>query len=382
MGVFGAGAGYLTALRFLVVLLAVLGVGRWADTWRQRRGMIGADLGRAAVLLAVVGAWVGMGAPSAEGLVVAVVVLALGQAVFQPALQVVLRGVVADAALLPAANGLLDATDRSARLLGPGLISLLAGVVPTIHFLTLDAATFLASALALLWIGRLRPGVEAARAGTRETAWRGVLRGVRAMRSHPLLGYVRQTGGLMNGAWYAVFFFALPLGIQRHGVGGPGGSGMGAYGVVISGYGCTNLIATIVFGGRSLSRLPQVQMFLGSIIVGSGMMLMGLAFLLPPDWLLAGLAAGAAFAAVGGPMNDIPVAVLRQTRLRTGDMAAAMRAYMAATSAGVLAGMLLAPGLITAAGVVSVIAACGALILGLGLLGLWRFAEWAEPVPA
>jgi len=379
VGVLGTGAGYLTALRFLVVLLAVLGIGRWADSWQQRRSMIGADLGRATVLLAVVAAWLGLGAPSAAWLVVAVIVLALGQAVFQPALQVVLPGVVADAAMLPAANGLLDATERSARLLGPGLVGLLAGVVPTVHFLTIDAASFLASAAALLWIGRLRPGIEPVQASTRETVWRGVLRGIRAMQSHPLLGYVLQSGGPINGAWHAVFLFALPLGIARQGVQGPDGSGLGAYALVISAYGCTNLIATLLFGSCLLPRRPQFQMFLGSAIVGCGMVLMGLAFLLPEAGLLPGLAAGAAFAAVGGPMKDIPVAVLRQTRLRLADMAAAMRAYMAAVNAGALAGMLLAPGLIDAAGVIPVIIVCGGLISGVALLGLLRFANWTEP---
>ena len=382
VGVLGAYAGYLTALQFLVVVLAVLGIGRWADGWEQRRSMVGADLGRAAVLLVVVAAWIGSGTPSAIGLVAAVVVLALGQAVFQPALQVVLPSVVGDAAMLPAANGLLDATERSARLLGPGLVGVLAGVVPTVHFLSLDAASFLVSAAVLHRIGRLRPDIGTPRVGTREAAWSGVLRGIRAMRSHPLLGYLLQTGGPINGAWYAVFFFALPLAIERQSIHGPGSGGLGAYGLVISAYGCTNLAATLVFGSRPLPHRPQFQMFFGSTIVGCGMMLMGAALLLPQAWLLPGLAAGAAIAAIGGPMKDIPVAVLRQTRLQAADMAAAMRAYMAVTSTGALTGMLLGPGLITMAGVSLVIVGCGAVVSTIALLGLLRFADWREPALA
>jgi hypothetical protein len=52
--------------------------------------------------------------------VAAIVVLAIGQAVFQPALQAVLPTLVDDPRLLPAANGLLEAqiymSLRSARL--------------------------------------------------------------------------------------------------------------------------------------------------------------------------------------------------------------------------------------------------------------------------
>ncbi|WP_428485303.1 MFS transporter [Rhodopila sp.] len=137
VGVLGSEAGYLSALQALVVLLAVLGIGRWADRRDQQLALIEADLARFAVL--VVAVWLATGGPSVVELVAAVVVLAVGQAVFQPALQSVLPSMVDDASLLPAANGLLDATNRSARLLGPSLVALLAGTIPLVHFLTLDA---------------------------------------------------------------------------------------------------------------------------------------------------------------------------------------------------------------------------------------------------
>ena len=111
------------------------------------RSLIGADLVRAAVLLAVVALWLASGGPGAAPLIAAVIVLAAGQAVFQPAVQTVLPALV-EPRLLPATNGLMDTTDRSARLLGPGLIALLAGVLPVMHFLTIDALSFLVSASA------------------------------------------------------------------------------------------------------------------------------------------------------------------------------------------------------------------------------------------
>ena len=80
--VVGSNAGYLAALQSAVVLLAVLGIGRWADRWDHQRSMIGADLSRAAILLAVVIVWLATGGPSAAQLVAAIVVLAAGQAVF------------------------------------------------------------------------------------------------------------------------------------------------------------------------------------------------------------------------------------------------------------------------------------------------------------
>ncbi len=375
--VFGTGAGYLGALQAGVVLLAALGIGRWADGWDAQGSLIGADLVRAGALAALVGAWLWAGAPPAPALVAAVVILAAGQAVFQPALQVVLPGLAPDRALLPAANALMDTTDRTARLLGPGLIALLAGAVPTVHFLTIDAASFLVSAGALLLIRRRRR-LATVRRGAAEGVWQGVARGVRAMSAHPLLGYVLRTTGLVNGAWYAAYFLALPLLIEQRGLQGPGGSGLGAYGLVIAAYGSTNLLATLALGGRPMPARPQLQMFCGGLITGGGTLLLGLVALLSAPWAVAALAGAAALAAVGGPMKDIPVAVLRQTRLAPEDLGAGMRAYIAANSAGVLVAMLLAPVLLHRVGTAPVMLGCGALLAATGGAGLLRHIGWVD----
>ncbi len=377
--VFGANAGYLSALQAGVALIAVFGIGRWADRWDQYRGMIAADLWRAGFLVVTVAVWLATGGPSALLLVAAIAALALGQAVFQPSLQLVLPSLVSDTKLLPAANGLLDATGRSARLLGPGLVALLAAFIPVVHFLTLDAISFLASAAALLLIGRLRPNMPRIRRVERQTIWQGFFRGVQAMATHKLLGYFLAMAAVLNGTWYAVFFLGLPLMIERHGL---AGSGLGAYGLVLSAYGCGNLAATVYLGGRPLSPRPQFQMCGGNLVVGAGVVLLGLADLLPAPWLVFGFAAAAALGAIGGPMQDIPMAVLRQTRLPPTDTAAAMRAYMATTSLGILCAMLLAPALIAACGAVPVVIACGMTYSGVGALGLVLHGNWLEPEPA
>ena len=378
VGVLGAKAGYLAALQSGVVLLAVLGVGRWADRWDARVSMIGADLCRAAVLLAVVAAWMGTGSVGVPQLAAAIVVLAFGQSVFQPALQTVLPRLVEDRKLLPAANALLDATDRSARLLGPGLIGLLGGLIPVMHFLTLDAASFLASAAAVGLIGG-RYSARPAPPRAVEAVLANIRRGVRTTLDHKLLGFVLLTAGLINGAWYAAFYLALPILIREMGVTGPGGSGMAAFGLVISAYGFTNLGATLALGSRAMPTRPQRQMFGGSLLMGIAILLLAAAARLPAGWVLPGLMAAAALGAVSGPMKDIPVAVLRQTRLDPADMGAAMRAYMAMASAGTLASMLAVPSLVAALGAPAVLALCASVFLVSGAAGLWRFAGWVEP---
>ena len=172
-----------------------------------------------------------------------------------------------------------------------------------------------------------------------------------------------------------MFYLALPLMLSnREAVDG----GLGDYGLAISAHGCTNFAAAPVFGGWPLSARPQFQMFGGNVIVGAGMVVIGLATWLPAAYVLPGFAVAAAFGAIGGPMKDIPTAVLRQTRLPRTDVASAIRVYMVANSAGILLAMRVMPQAITAFGERWVTIACGGLIIGLRLLGLIRLAGWQE----
>jgi DHA3 family macrolide efflux protein-like MFS transporter len=366
VSVFGTRAGYLSALSSGCLLISALAIGHWADRWDRRRTMMTADLVRAAVLAALVVAWSLCGAAPALGLVLAVIVLAMGQACFEPALQAVLPGVTPEPRLLPAANALLDATDRIARLLGPGLVAVLASLIPVKHFLTLDALTFLVSALAMALVGRVRTHHDA---GPPLPILATITRGFRATARQPLLWYALRTSPVWNGAWVCAYLFALPLLIARHHITGLGGSGVGAYGLVISAYGCTNLLATLVVGSRDIPRHPQRLVLTGKVVNGTGTGLLALAGLLPPHLALPALAAAAAFAAVGGPMGDIPIAVLRQTALPASEIPAAMRAYLVASSSGALIALVIAPTLIQHLGLFPIMLGCAGLIIGAGLGG-------------
>ena len=373
-GVFGAAAGYLSAIQGLTILLVALLTGNWADRRDQLRFMLGADLGRAAVLVVLVTTWLATGAPSATALAFTVVALAIGQAFFQPALQSVLPALVDETRLLPAANGLFDGTDRSARLLGPGVLALLSGVVPLVHFMTIDAASFLISAGALTVILRgYRPAGPVRRPGTSGIGLDGILRGVRAMNRHPLLGYVLATAGPINGVWFAVFFLGLPLLLEQQGV-----HGLGTYGLLISVYGATNLLSNIICGSRDLPRRPQFQMFGSTVLVGAGMASFAFVGELPGDWRLGAYIVASGVSGIAGPLKDIPVAVLRQSRIAAADIPAAARAGLAVNNTGILVTMVTVPLLLKVLPLAPVVFGCGAVALCIGLLGLVRHAGWEE----
>lgn len=139
--------------------------------------------------------------------------------------------------------------------------------------------------------------------------------------------------------------------------------------MVISAYGCANLLATLVVGSRDIPPNPQRLVLAGKIVNGGGTALLALAGLLPAHVALPALAACAALAALGGPMGDIPIAVLRQTALPASESPAAMRAYLVAGGVGSLIALLVAPALILHLGLLVVMLGCGTFIMGTGLGG-------------
>ena len=365
----GADAGYLTALSPLTILVVALGAGHFADRMRPLRLMVLADLGRAGLLAGLVVAWLADGRPPAWALVATVAGLAAGVALFRPALQAAIRPVVADVALLPAANALLETTDRIARLLGPGLVAVLGAAVPAVHFVSIDVATFVVSAGCVAVV--MRGHAVAFDAVETGTLWHSLTRGFRAMRGHPILRFTLLVNAAPTaGIWYAVMFLGVPLMAAQD-----GGHGLAGFGLVVSSYGSTNLLANVLIGGVALPRRPGSMVFGADLVMGTGLAAMGLAsMLLPGTWRLPGMCAAAALAAIGGPMSDIPVAVLRQTRLPPADQAAAMRALLVAFNLGTLAALAVAPAAIRALGVDAAVVGGAAVIFGCGVVGLVRHA--------
>ncbi|MDE2333039.1 MAG: MFS transporter [Rhodospirillales bacterium] len=373
-GLFGGNAGYLGALQGTVVLSVALLSGPFADRLAPRRAMITADLVRAAMLVVVVVLWQRAGQPSATMLVAAIAVLGAAYAFFRPALQASLPSLASSTAALPAVNALLDTTERIARLLGPGLIGLLASWIPLVHFLTLDAASFLASSAAV--IGTMRYRKVPHLAPPRMPLKSELGHGFRAMLRIPVFRKLLFTAGLINGVWYGVYFVAIPL-LLRHDK-----APLSAYATVISAYGAANLAATLLIGSRPLSARPAAMIFGGNIVLGGFMALIGFAGMLPVAmhaWLIPLLAA---CSSIGGPMQDITFATMRQIVLDRHELAAAVRAYMVMNNLGMLVILMLAPLAFATMGVPWAIAGASLLLAFVATLMLWRSRPWLISYPA
>ena len=360
----GPDAGYLAVAQAVATLAA-----RQLDRTPPLRVMLGADLARAAALAGLAVVWAVQGAPPAWALFAVIVVLGAGLAAFRPAMQAALPVLAGDRAMLPAANALMDTTERLARLAGPGLLVLAAALLAEVHFVTVNVATFLLSAVAVVLIARTGTGLATvpAAAGV-GSLWAAAVRGVRAVRGHGLLRFMLPAAALQNGVWVACFYLALPLHLER----GLGTGGLAAFGVVIAAYGVGNLGATLVLGNLGLPARPARRVFMGILLFGGATAAMAGAMLLPQEWQVPALALCAAIAAVGAPMQDIVVATLRQTDLPRDDIAPAVRAHMVSVQLGAVVTMLAAPTLVASVGTAWVMLGGGAVYLAIGALGLVR----------
>lgn len=73
-------------------------------------------------------------------------------------------------------------------------------------------------------------------------------------------------------------------------------------------------------------------------------------------------------------MQDVLVAVLRQTELRHADIPASMRASLVSRNGGLLVAMIIAPPLYAALPPACVMALCAAVTIAIGITGMIRFA--------
>jgi MFS family permease len=365
----GSAGGYIVAAHSATILVVTLVSGVWADRWDPRGTLISVHLLRVVtVLLLPLAAGLG-GVPTWLFWSVALAMAAL-TALFDPALQTSLPRLSPSVAMLPAINALIDGVRRLARILGPALVGALAGFLPMVQFFSIVGFMFALAAALTAAVGpiphdpspRLQTGwtrrvVDAAAAG-----WR-------AARPHRLLRFALPTMFVTTAAWCIAFYLGLPLLVREM-----PGADVGLYGLAVAAYGAGNFAANLMVGSIDLRRSGRI-MYLGRLILGIGFTAM--AFASSPLWLMA----AAALAAVGGPMGELPMLVRIQTDIPASLVASVYRLRMIMDHAGILFGLLIAPGLLDLFGTTPVVAFAGAVNIAASLVGLWLFFNETAPRP-
>ncbi len=135
----------------------------------------------------------------------------------------------------------MGTTIRLARMAGPALVGLLAGVVPTIHFFTMDAVSFAASALCVSSVRSLDREPHAAvvpkEARKRISLSEAIISGFRALRTQKGMGYVLFSKAITGGTWNLAYGLGFALLVQEMAP-----HETRTFGFVIASYGVGNFI--------------------------------------------------------------------------------------------------------------------------------------------
>jgi DHA3 family macrolide efflux protein-like MFS transporter len=367
----GPDTGYLSAAQCAALLGLSLVGGKWADHWDHLRTMIWVDGLRAAIVLVPV--IVAQFMPPSLAVLVLVAVLLSGlSAFFDPALQATIPRVCTDLETLKATNGLMSTTVRLARTVGPGIVALLAVMIPTIHFFTVDALTFAVSATSitlLLRRGIARQNMQSASKPVRMGFKESIISGFSIIKRNRVMRYVTFVKGFGGGIWALGYILGLALFVQKI---APGD--VRAFGWTIASYGCGNLSAALILGNLRRSR-PASLLFCGYIWLGLGFIWVGLA----PS--LHALMAAAAFSGFGGLMNDLPFVDLMQDHYSLEEIPKIFRLRIALETFATLVVMLLSPMIYRAFSAQTVIGACGVIFLFLGSIGFLKFGDADRSLP-
>jgi hypothetical protein len=358
----GQDAGYLSALQAGGLFAGSLFGGIVTDRWRHGTTMITADLMRAALvlLLSIAGLVHAMSLPLLVAIAGAV---SLITASFDPSLQATLPALAPDPALRHATNGLFDATKRMARIMGPSLIALVNGILPTGQFFTVTAATFLLSALAVRAVTRRLGAEPPHRAETGFAAVvDSVVGGFRALRGHPVVTYGLLAGLIANGTWAIGYLLGMVLYLRE-----TSDDPLTTYGLMMTAYGVGNVAANLVLASMGPGR-PALRLVGSKLVFGLGVLLM------PLCHGQVSLMAVAGFAAINGPLGDLAMLHLLQTCFPPHRLAQVFRMQMCVAFAGMFLAYLMAPLLFAHIGLATTIMASGVATIVSGLIGLGFFA--------
>jgi DHA3 family macrolide efflux protein-like MFS transporter len=367
VGLIGADTGYLSAAQAAALMILSFIGGKWADHWDPLSTMIRTDFIRGLIVLIPV--IYSFFASVPLSLLVAVALLLSGlSAFFDPAVQTVLPKFAPDAKILKGATGLMSTTVRMARMVGPAIVGFLAGILPPIHFFTLDALSFMISAGSVLPLQE-RKADHLPKPPRRHISFsEAIFAGFHSLKKQKGMQFVLLSKALTGGAWNVAYGLGFALLVQEL---APGHTQ--SFGLVMASYGLGNFAGAMLFGNQERPR-PALMMFTGYVCLGIGFILVGFSPTIP--WVML----SAAITAFSGPMNEVTFSDLIQSRFPLGEMTRIFRLRMATDTAVTLLLMLLAPLLFHLLSVRLVIEICGVSWIAIGAIGLIFFRKPLEKI--
>jgi MFS family permease len=344
--------GITTAARVLpVVVLGPLG-GVLAGRYDRRSLMVVCDLGRAAVMLALLGC-AAVSAPLLLLPVLAALATALG-APYPSATAASLPRLVA-AEDLPTANALRSVIGPVCIITGPVLGSLVLAIADARVAFALNAVTFVVSAAAVASIHSAAAFRPAPAAGdTAPSVRRELTDGARALLEHRAA--LRLVGAdVLTSFVYGLLTVALLLVSARAGL------GAGGYGVLLAAVGAGGVIGAALTGRISASGQSERVVGVALLIVGATLPLMAVM-----PWLLA-VMVWALLGGAGSLMVEIQTETALQTQLDEAVLAQAYGFAFPVSIGGICLGAAVGAPAIAAVGLTATLAGAGLLVAAYAL---------------
>jgi len=354
----------VTAQSAAILAVSILG-GPIVEALPRRGFLVGVDLLSAAACAVVVIASAMSGLSFPLLVAVSVVLGAMG-AVHRPVFLSSLPA-LAPSSELRAANGLFDGTVRVAQASGPFLAAAIMAVLPAIHLLTANAASFLASAWAVAAVGRSLDRPPSTEPSKPAGFFRRLARGVHAANACPGVWSALLTTGVRGGSYALGFTVAVPLIFAE---GGSGSGGLASVAIVFGAAAASELIAgpLVVL---THPRRPLRRQFEGYLAIGVSQALIGAAAMLPgpariPAMVAAALAMGVAHSIAGLQMLNF-----FSMRLSSDDYAAVLRLRLVLVITAMMASTAAGPFILPALGPAGTAFACGLVAATAALVGLF-----------
>ena len=177
--------GLLTALEFLPFPVLGLIVGVYADRLRRRPLMIASDLGRMLALATIPVAF-GLGLLRIEQLYLVGLVVGVFNVFFEVSYQSYLPALINRAELVEG-NSKLEVSRSTAQLAGPAIAGVAIQVVGAARAVSIDAASFLVSALSLWLIKKPEPEPNPGNATAKTGFWHEMWEGIQVVIGNPTL---------------------------------------------------------------------------------------------------------------------------------------------------------------------------------------------------
>ncbi|HWC83266.1 MAG TPA: MFS transporter [Pseudonocardiaceae bacterium] len=255
--------GLLAAAPTTAFLLIGLPAGVWVDRMRRRSLMLGADLGRAALLLSVPVAW-WAGVLTIAQLIVVGLLVGVLTVFFDVAYQSYLPSLISREHLVDG-NGKLQASLTTAQVTGPALGGGLTQWVGAANAVLVDALSYLASALCL-W--RIRtPEPEPERPETRPRLRADIAEGLRFVFGNRMLTAIVITTGVSN--FFTNVIGAVDVLLLTRQL----GASAGIVGLLLT-TGSVGGVLGALASGRLIARFGQARTIWASLVATSPFMLL------------------------------------------------------------------------------------------------------------